>query len=91
MMVKVQFGVHKYYQISDAVSAYNKLFPQFLVRTEQVGFPCAGANPSLVRLTKTISLFAHFLKFPFLVFRDLTLQSIIINYTNFSSYTIPAC
>jgi hypothetical protein len=91
MMVQVQFGVHKYYQISDAVTACNKRFTQFLVRIEQVGFPRADANPSLVRQTKTLGLLTYFLKFPFLIFRNLISQSIIINYTAFSSYTIPSC
>ena len=44
----MQFGVHKYYQTSDAFRACNKGFAQFAMRTEQIGFPCRGVNPSLV-------------------------------------------
>jgi len=89
MTVKVQFIVHKYYQISDAVSGCNKRFTQLLIGTGQVGIPCA--NPSLVRQTETLSLLTDFLKFPFLIVRNLAPQSIIINYTDSSSYTIPSC
>jgi hypothetical protein len=60
IMVKLQFGVHKFYQISDAVSACNNRSAQFVIRTKKVGFPCADANPSFVRHTKTLSLVTDF-------------------------------
>jgi hypothetical protein len=46
MMVEMQFGVKKYFEIFDSVGACNsdKGFTQFVIKTKQVGFPRKGDN-----------------------------------------------